>query len=258
MTIQENNICFFTTCSTNYLGYAITALSSFKRFYPQSSFYIFTPNEKIIIGGIEIKEFDSHNFFQFSRSINKSLMKKWPDICFWWYKIPELLAKEGFRFSCYLDPDVFCFRKHPFPINSPSTDMVLPILRKKYINTGYIWFNNINMLHKKFYETMVGLDSEQRKDKIRHEEDFLNRNLKNIKLNFNLELLNPKYIYFTYYTSINRKNTKRQKKKYNINNLYVVHYIDSHKPWKKNTEDINPIKKALISKYIFDTKMHFN
>ncbi|MFW6130567.1 MAG: hypothetical protein ACOC56_05220 [Atribacterota bacterium] len=243
---ESNDVCFFTTCNEKYLSYASIAIKSFQRFFPKSKGYIFT-SEKNILRKKDNIEIITPNFACYFVPSSS----KWPKECFWWYMIPEILAKQHIKFSCYIDPDVYCFKKHNVKIND-DIDIALFRSKKNRNHTGYIWFNNENLSKKAFYQKMISYS-----DTKYHigDQELFNKYIKNINKTFNILYFSPQYIYFTHRRNMIKLNKKRQNFDFNIQNLYIVHYVSKYKPWNTNIRKIkSPIRKKLIEKYYIDKK----
>ena len=106
--LKTTNTAFFSTCNDAYIPNSITSLLSIRKFIPDASLYIFSRNiseeNKMKLDQNHIKYFDLDLRGRFYRQWN------YPAECYYIFAGPEILLKEGFKYSVYIDGDILCIK----------------------------------------------------------------------------------------------------------------------------------------------------
>lgn len=108
MFLNPHNTAFFSTCNDAYIPYSLTALLSIREFIPHAKLFIFSRNisteHKLLL--------QKHNVKYFDLDLRGKFYRHWtyPVECYYLFAGPELLLKEGFKYSVYVDGDTLCLK----------------------------------------------------------------------------------------------------------------------------------------------------
>lgn len=118
--LSTSNTVFFSTANDSYIFYSATSLLSIRRFLPDAQLYIISrqlsqKNKKFLNKhGINYIEIDlTYLFFQ---------SWDYSTECYYLFAGPKLFNNLGFKYSVYLDSDVFCL-KNPLENCPPINDI---------------------------------------------------------------------------------------------------------------------------------------
>lgn len=172
---MSNSYCVFSTADDKYALYAAVSLLTVRRFNKTIPLYILSSR----LGDKTKDTLDSLGIHYIETDLSHEFTKTWdyPLECYYIFAGPELLYKEGFSHSIYMDGDVLC-RQDPldndfkFSINTfagvsagdislifgEELDSIRKLWRikpttKPRVNSGVVYFNNqamnhVKMLHK--------------------------------------------------------------------------------------------------------------
>jgi len=247
---MTERIAIYTTIDGNYLNQGIIALKSFMRFYPEFDFFIIGNKDLFDDSQLNLISFFNINFLHCDK--NKKFEKSsswWPSTCYLMLFAPEMLYKEGYKYSLGIDADVLCTKKFDIKEifdntynfsgikNYPIIGNLHSQYREKFIeknklskidldlfnpNTGVMFWNNQKMAELDFSE-----------------------NISNLYEKYNEKLIYGDQALFAIYILLNKVQYNILSYKYNfrtgdpddsainpcLKDLNIIHYT-SPKPWK--------------------------
>ncbi len=184
----RNRIAFYCCCDAPYIGKAVIALLSIKRYNNKCGYYLFTNMndlsqnqiDEIKTTGISVEHLNLSDEYDVCWG-------KWKPICFWIFRGPEKLYELGFDYSCSVDGDVFCLnelcldwisdvdfyagvenlpryesgncflKKYQHPLIKCGLDIDLVKMTEPNINTGVVFWNNACCKENSFYERITAV-----------------------------------------------------------------------------------------------------
>src|SRR5436309_2345139 len=108
-------VAVFAAADDGYVPYAVMALRSFQRWFPDCGYFLLASRAAMsvqsiaLLGRYGIELIDVDDAARFARPARYKNVN--PPECFYLFKGPELLAERGYRYSLAVDGDVFCSRR---------------------------------------------------------------------------------------------------------------------------------------------------
>lgn len=167
-------ICVFGVCNQNYISKVLVALLTAKTHNPNYDYYILTSKynkeERRLCNDLGVK--------LILTELSSDFRKQWeyPRECFYHFKGPEIFHKLGYKYSIYIDGDIYCNSKINLDYNliKDIGGGELKRIKKFYysiygnigkkkklfdkyedrdrVNTGVLIYNNESLTKKKFYK----------------------------------------------------------------------------------------------------------
>jgi hypothetical protein len=93
---------------------------------------------------------DLHEYFD-SKDINKI----WPSQSFWWSSGPETFYDLGYKYSIFIDADIYCNKMIDMSKFNDDLEMAACSYSEKVYNSGVILFNNEKMKEKRLWQSFL-------------------------------------------------------------------------------------------------------
>lgn len=243
--LTTKNTAFFSTCDDNYALYAATSLMIIREHCPGANLYLIGKH----FSNATKKHLKKYHINYCEVDLTEEFPRSWqyPAECYYLFAGPELLLKEGFKYSVYLDGDVLCM-DDPLKLEAEITGATavaanryneilhddLPIIKNlwqisperlshKRLNSGVVYFNNAQMKKRALLQNASKIFIKSLKNGVPRKGDdslFALTQLVAMK-DTDLELVNPRYNFMPIYYGFEATD----------GNLTFFHF-DGDKPWK--------------------------
>ena len=260
-------LVYFCVGNEEYVDVMCSTLTLVKKHNPLADFFIvgdiYNDNliNKIKKFNIKLYQCDYHKIYKYAQ-------KRWPSQCFWWYAMPDIFYKKGYKFSCLVDGDIYCYKKINLNFLNDNFDIAAITTPKEKWNykqwwSSLVFLNNKKLSEKKFFEKSIKIynivSSMEYPGKQLNDQHVLNGFLPDnmfhntIKRNTNIELnIIPLELNFNWsYLLINYKNRNDNDEKISFDELkekIIFLHLASTKPWN-TLENMGGSHKNFLQKY---------
>jgi len=268
---MENKTAIFCTSNNIYIPKCCVALLSVKKFNPEYDFYVFTSS----ISNDHAQLCDRLNIKYIILDLQAYFYQEWryPRECFYHFKCPELLYNMGYKYSIFIDGDIYCNNKieiewsslchiggvsytscetflkniDDFEYIKKVFDITIDIHSQNHIQAGVIFYNNKNLIDFDFFNKMVYLYNTSIINNCPRKGDdslialgilyYIGLNVKYFPKKYNFIVRNDNNINMPYHTGHQQL----------INSCVFFHCI-KYKPW--NPDPTNNLNVSKISQTI--------
>lgn len=253
---MNKQICAFSTADDKYARYSAVSLLSVRKWRPDIDLFIigsfFSDETKQFLSKYDIQyiEVDLDNLFHTSWD--------YPKECYYIFSGPEILKKKGYKYSMYVDGDVYC---HNDPINfdlkrikdfagamtksdirailgeDASTALSIyqneSTLSENRIQTGIVYFNNNSLAKKDFLNSIASVYQTAIDNNIpRKGDDSLLALFRLAYPDWRYEDLGRKYNFISFGAQRGVKYIRTDEDM--LIHAVFVHFTNHAKPWQNN------------------------
>lgn len=243
---KDHSRVFFCSATDNYVKHCVVTIKSFQKYYKEEDFFIIGSffSEK------SMQLMDLNNISYLTIPILKKIFHNYtyPAECFFHFYGPKLFTELGYKWSIYLDGDLYCNKKFPmvFPkwFATISNGTIFDVLKKdvrgikqvfgnfgsmkniRRTQSGVIIYNNENLQKINFFLKIRRLYEISIKNNIPRKGDDSLLNL----FVYVYQKFSPLRLPIEYNFTL--------KKTRSPNKIYIYHFCQFCKPWDKNPAKI--------------------
>lgn len=250
---MKNKLCAYSTCNDAYVPKAAASLLGIRKWNPDIPLYIigrkFSAKSVIFLKKYDIKPIEL--------DLSKIFYKSWqyPVECYYLFAGPEVLLKEGFSHSLYIDGDVYC-NKNPLidlnqvkmfaGVSNGGSNKIFgddyekisaiwpgPRAKQERLQSGVLYFNNKVLAERKFLSEIGDLfDAANKKGIPRKGDDSLFSLYQYINSGLDYHLLPRGYNYIEKESFEKNKKLFLTKNEELIQEAVFFHFtLKARKPW---------------------------
>ena len=151
--LNRNDVAIFCTGDKKYIPQMIVALHIACNKNDFTPFIVTdAPDEEIEL----VKRFDITTLRIDLKETFDRYNQNWPSQSFWWCAAPALLHDLGYKYSIFIDADVYCNKTLDLSLLNDDLELAARELEtKNEFNSGVILFNNEKMVNKDLYTKFI-------------------------------------------------------------------------------------------------------